>query len=147
MLIYLPPLAAFAFMAVFFYRTLRPGEDPLITRVARRDHQSLPPGVAAYTRSLTQIWVACFSSLLLLALLLMPFLPADRWSRWVQGLGFLLPSGLFLFEYGYRHHRFDQRVHSSLPQLIANIISVIGEMGSTRAAATRPPAVPGRAPS
>jgi uncharacterized membrane protein len=122
--VYAPPLAAFAFMALFFYRTLRPGSEALITRVARMEHPDLPADMARYSRMLTWAWSLCFVLMFVIALLLTPFLALDAWSRWVQGLGYALPVVLFLGEHGFRHYRFRQRRHSSLRVLIANIITV-----------------------
>lgn len=138
LLAYAPPLAAFAFMAFFFHRTLRPGADPLITRVARKDHLELPPEVASYTRTLTRIWAWCFAGLLLVALLLAALLPLELWSRWVHGLGYVVPGLLFVGEYAYRHQHFREQAHGSLASLIVNIIIVIKE------AAVNPDGLPGR---
>ncbi len=126
-IIYAPPLAAFAFMAWFFHRTLRQGSEPLITRVARREDPDLTPDRARYTRTLTWIWTLCFMLLFLAALLLAPVLPLDAWSRWVHGLGYILPAALFLGEYAYRHYHFPDRKHGSLPALILNIVAVSKE--------------------
>jgi uncharacterized membrane protein len=126
-IIYAPPLAAFAFMAFFFYRTLRPGSEPLITRVARREHPDLPPDMARYTRTLTWGWSLCFALLFIVGLLLVPLLPLDTWSRTVHGLGYVLPGALFLGEYAYRHYRFRDRSHGSLLALIPNIVAVSRE--------------------
>ena len=126
-IIYAPPLAAFAFMAWFFYRTLRPGSEPLITRVARKEHPDLTPDMERYTRRFTWAWAFCFMLLFAVALLLAPVLPLDGWARWVHGLGYVLPGALFLGEYGYRHHRFRDRQHGSLLVLIPNIVAVSKE--------------------
>ena len=124
-LAYAPPLVMFAFTAIFFLRTLRPGTDPLITQVARREHFELPPGVAAYTRTLTWIWALCFAGLLLIAALLIALLPLEQWSRWVHALGYTVPALLFIAEYGYRHWHFPERDHGSLLGLLVNIIAVV----------------------
>jgi uncharacterized membrane protein len=126
-LVYFPPLFAFAFMAYFFSRTLRPGIEPLITRVARKEHPDLPTEIAQFTRTLTWAWSLCFVFLFLAALPLAYFLPLDSWSRWVQGLGYVVPATLFLGEYVYRHRRFPDRSHASLPVLILNIVAVVKE--------------------
>lgn len=123
-IVYAPPLAAFAFMSWFFYRTLRPGSVPLIVRVARMDHPDLPPDMARHARMLTWAWSLCFMLLFAVALLLAPLLQLDAWSRWVHGLGYVLPGALFLGEYVYRHYRFRDRQHSSLRVLIPNIVAV-----------------------
>ncbi|MEO8101095.1 MAG: hypothetical protein ABI790_01125 [Betaproteobacteria bacterium] len=126
-IIYAPPLAAFAFMAWFFYRTLRPGSEPLITRVASKEHPDLTPDMSRYTRRLTWAWALCFMLLFAVALLLAPVLALDSWARWVHGLGYILPGALFLGEYGYRHYRFRDRQHGSLLVLIPNIVAVSKE--------------------
>lgn len=122
-IVFAPPLAAFAFMAFFFYRTLRPGAEPLITQVARMEHADLPADMARYTRTLTAAWSGCFMLLFIVALLLVPLLPLDSWSRVVHGLGYFLPGTLFFGEYAYRHHRFRERRHGSLMVLIPNIVA------------------------
>lgn len=124
-LVYLPPLAAFSFMAWFFASTLKPGVEPLITRVARKEHPDLPADMVRYTRRLTQLWSWCFLTLLALALVLSPMLALEAWSRWVHGLGYLLPAALLLGEYVYRLRRFSDLHHASVPVLIANIVLVI----------------------
>jgi uncharacterized membrane protein len=123
--VHAPPLAAFAFMAFFFHRTLRPGEIPLITRVARMEHPDLPMAMVRYTRMLTWIWSMCFALMFVAALLWAPILALDAWSRRVHGMGYLVPTLLFLGEYAYRHHRFRDHAHDSIPALIANILSVV----------------------
>ena len=126
-LAYFPPLFAFAFMAYFFFRTLGPGIEPLITRVARKEHPDLPTEMAQFTRTLTWAWSLCFAFLFLAALLLAALLPLEFWARWVHGLGYVVPATLFLGEYVYRHRRFPHRSHGSLPVLILNIVAVVKE--------------------
>jgi uncharacterized membrane protein len=126
-LVYLPPLAAFAFMALLFGRTLRAGSEPLISRVARKEHPDLTPEVARHTRRLTALWSACFVSLFVAALGLAPVLSLEAWSRWVQALGLAVPGALFLGEYVYRRHRFPYRSRGSLVLLVTNVIAVFRE--------------------
>ncbi len=123
--VYMPPIAGFAFMAFLFQRTLRRGSEPLITRVARKEHPDLPTDIARYTRTLTWAWSGCFVFLLVAAVALAPILPLDSWSRWVQGLGLVVPATLFLGEYAYRCRRMRDHSHGSLPVLILNIIAVV----------------------
>ena len=123
-IVYAPPLAAFAFMTFFFYRTLRPGVEPLITRVARMEHPDLPPDMARHARMLTWAWSLCFVLLFVVALVLAPLLKLDMWSRWVHALGYIVPGTLFLGEHAYRHVRFRERQHGSLLLLISNIVKV-----------------------
>ena len=126
--VFIPPLAAFAFMAFFFGRTLRAGSEPLINRIARKEHPDLTPDVARHARRLTGIWSACFVALFLVALGLAPLLSLEAWSRWVHGLGYVVPGSLFLGEYVYRHHRFPHRAQGSLAVLVPNVVAVIREI-------------------
>jgi len=127
-LVFIPPLAAFAFMTFFFGRTLRAGSEPLINRIARMEQPDLPLDTARYARRLTGVWSICFATLFLVALGLAPLLSLEAWSRWVQGLGYAVPGALFLGEYAYRHHRFPHRPHGSLAVLIPNVLAVIREI-------------------
>jgi len=47
-------------LAVFFGRTLRAGNEALITRIARVGEPALPAHLVRYTRRLTAVWVAYF---------------------------------------------------------------------------------------
>ncbi len=44
----------------FFARTLLPGREALITRIARIGDPALPPQLCRYTRRLTAVWCAYF---------------------------------------------------------------------------------------
>lgn len=134
LLAYAPPLAAFAFMAWFFGRTLRAGSEPLIIQVARVEHPVLPDELARHARWLTWAWAVCFAALFSVALTLIPLLALDAWSRWVQGLGYVVPAVLFLGEYVYRRIALRHYPHTSLPVMLRNVIVV---MKAQAAAASR----------
>ena len=127
-LVFAPPLCAFAFMAFLFGGTLRAGSEPLISRIARKEHPDVTPEVARYTRALTGLWSAAFVALFAAALALATFLPVPSWSRWVAGLGFLVPVSLFLGEFEYRRHRFPDRERGSLAALIPNVVAVFRDI-------------------
>jgi len=54
------PALALLWLAVFFGRTLRAGEVPLIERVARIGKPSLSAPLCRYTRFLTALWCVYF---------------------------------------------------------------------------------------
>jgi uncharacterized membrane protein len=141
-LAFIPPLAAFAFMAIFFGRTLRAGSEPLINRIARKEQAQLPADTARYARRLTGMWTLCFVMLFFVSLGLAPLLSFQEWSRWVQGLGYCVPAALFLGEYAYRHRRFPHRPHGSLAVLVANVLAVIREMATESGARAAPGSEP-----
>jgi uncharacterized membrane protein len=129
-LVFVPPLCAFAFMALLFASTLRAGSEPLISRIARKEHPDETPEVARYTRGLTGLWSASFAALFVAAVALATFLPVASWSRWISGLGFFVPVTLFLGEHAYRRHRFPDRERGSLAVLIPNVIAVFRDIVS-----------------
>ena len=53
-------LVMLAWLAVFFGRTLLPGREPLITRIARVSDPALSPRLCVYTRRLTAVWSGYF---------------------------------------------------------------------------------------
>lgn len=124
---YLPPMAAFAFMAWFFGRTLKPGTEPLIARVARKEYPDLPQDMARYARALTLLWSLTFLAMFGAALALALLVPFATWARWVHAMGYAVPGGLLVVEYAYRHIRFHDRPHGSPALLIANIVRVVRE--------------------
>lgn len=54
------PLVGNLVLAWHFGRTLRPGQEPLITRYTRADFGHVPPPLVGYTRRLTAFWTAFF---------------------------------------------------------------------------------------
>ncbi|HZY15735.1 MAG TPA: hypothetical protein VFE74_03855, partial [Ramlibacter sp.] len=53
-------LLALGWLAWFFGRTLRAGQEALITRIARVSDPDLPPALRRYTRRLTALWCGWF---------------------------------------------------------------------------------------
>ncbi len=128
LLVFAPPLCGFAFMAYLFGSTLRAGSEPLIGRIARKEHPDVTPDIARYTRRLTGLWSASFVALFVTAFALATFLPVAAWSRWISGLGFFVPASLILGEFTYRRHRFPHRERGSLAVLIPNVIAVFRDI-------------------
>ncbi len=62
------PVLALVWIAVFFGRTLRAGQTPLIERIARASLPALSPSLCRYTRQLTAAWSAYFLLAALLSL-------------------------------------------------------------------------------
>lgn len=92
-----------------FLITLRQGEKPLITLLAEELHgrlgQTFTPALAAYTRSLTQLWAGYFLGMVVLSLLLYLSTPWDWWSLFCTVITPLAAVLLFLVEYRWRYRR------------------------------------------
>lgn len=54
------PVAALLALAVFFGRSLAPGQTPLIERIARVGLPAMPATLQRYTRGLTAVWCTWF---------------------------------------------------------------------------------------
>lgn len=65
------PVVCFAMAAWWFARTLRPGEEPLVTRCVRvieGEARLALPGVAAYTRGVTWFWAVLLGAMAVLSI-------------------------------------------------------------------------------
>lgn len=97
-----PHAAIYLSLLVLFARTLRSGHEPLITRLARSVHGTLPPALHAYTRRLTGAWCVFFAAQLAVSAALFVFASPREWSLFVNVLNFPLLVLMFGGEYVYR---------------------------------------------
>jgi uncharacterized membrane protein len=77
------PFLMLGWLAFFFGRTLRTGQEPLITRIARVSEPQMPPAMARYTRRLTAVWCGYFIVMALACLAFggsAPWLGASVWA-------------------------------------------------------------------
>ena len=96
-------VAIHAALAVMFALTLRPGQDPLVTALARRVHGGLAPGVAAYARKVTVLWSAYFVLMATISIGLFLFAPFDAWAIFANLLTPLAMVLLFVGEFLLRY--------------------------------------------
>jgi uncharacterized membrane protein len=96
-------------LAAGFGITLREGSTPLIALLAQQVHtrigQPFTPAMAAYTRSLTQLWVGFFIGMVALSLALYALAPWAVWSFYCTVLTPLATVALFFGEHGWRRWR------------------------------------------
>ena len=92
-------------LATAFGHTLRAGRTPLITAMAMSVHQHFTPALAAYTRRLTQLWVAYFLGMVALSLAVYALAPWPWWSVFGNLLTPLAAATLFVGEYLLRYWR------------------------------------------
>lgn len=122
--VYVPPVAIDAMLAIVFAQTLRPGQEPMISRFARRERGGvLEPDIAAYTRRLTAMWVALFAGMGLAAALLAWLAPIGVWSLFCNVVAYLLVAALLVGEYAYRRFRFRHYEHASLGAFLRSVIA------------------------
>lgn len=109
----IPHAAAYCFLLWFFGRTLERGKEPLVSRLARRVHGSLPPYMEAYTRGVTVAWCVFFAAQLAASALLFSFASLHTWSMFINILNFPLVALMFAGEYLYRVRRYRNYPHAS----------------------------------
>jgi uncharacterized membrane protein len=107
----LPPIAIPLSLLIVFGASLRPGQQPMVTRFALLARGSLPPELITYTRSVTVLWVVVFAILTLSAVLLSLFASTEWWSLATNFLHYLLIGAVFAGEYAWRRWRYRHLDH------------------------------------
>lgn len=120
--LYIPPVAIPAALFVLFGLSLRRGEIPLVTRIARLMHDGpFPDDLVAYTRHVTQLWCGICAALFLSAVLLARFAPIELWSLMTNVIHYVVLGAVFVLEYGYRRWRFSHHEHSGFVQYLRRL--------------------------
>jgi uncharacterized membrane protein len=122
----LPQLAICLTIAWLFGGTLRRGREPLVTRLSRSVHGTLPPAIAAYTRGVTLAWTSFMLAMAAVSLLLFALAPLAVWSTFANLA--LLPLTLLMFaaEYAYRKLRYPWFAHATIAQSAGAFLRVSG---------------------
>lgn len=89
-------------LAVFFGRTLLPGEEPMVAQFARLMHGDIPPKVARYCRGATIAWTIFFCALFALSFTLYVAGWLAAWSVLANILSPFLVGAMFVIEYMVR---------------------------------------------
>lgn len=111
-------LLMLGWLVFFFGRTLRPGREALITRIARVSDPALPPHLVRYTRRLTGIWCAYF---LVAAIACAAIAPAAAWMGALVWTGTAL---LFIVEHWMRPRLFPGERFPGLRQQLQDTLRV-----------------------
>lgn len=114
----IPHAAIYLFLLWFFGHTLWPGNEPLVTRLARRVHGTLPPELEVYTRRVTVAWCVFFAAQLVTSALLFKFASLNTWSLFITLFNFPLLVLMFVGEYVYRVTRHRNFPHASIFEAI-----------------------------
>lgn len=107
--LYFPPALITGMVLYLFARTLAPGEEPLITRFARKMTDNISPEIILYTRRVTWMWTLLLSAILIECILLPVFASLEIWSLFTNFLNYIIMGVFFAAEYIYRLYRFGRR--------------------------------------
>jgi len=121
-LLKLPPVVINIALAVWFGRTLAPGEEPMVGWFARLVRGTeLPPDLARYTWWSTARWTVFFVSMAAAAAALAVLATPQTWSLFANGIDYLLVGVLFVGEYVFRRVRYPDHVHRSLADVVRTV--------------------------
>jgi uncharacterized membrane protein len=107
--LYLPPILLISFFTINFAKSLLPGQEPLITKIARVIFQEDGPEMVVYNRRVTWLWTGFLGFLLIQTIGLSLFSSIELWSLFTNVLNYLFMGLLFIIEYIYRQFRFGYR--------------------------------------
>ena len=128
-----PYLSVYLFLLWLFGRTLAPGSQALITRLATHVHGELPAEIARYTRRVTWAWCVFFAAMALTSMLLFLLEPLPVWSVFNNLLNLPLVVAMYLGEYAWRLWRYPNFSHAS----IATVVRAFRNFDFNRPAAGR----------
>jgi uncharacterized membrane protein len=128
-LAFLPPILIYVFLCWVFARTLAPGREPLVTRIARlvRDGE-LPQPLVAHTRRVTWLWAVALVLMAAISAALARFAEPATWSFFTNILSYALLGLLFVLEYLYRLVRYPEIRHDSPWRVAAGMVGRAGEV-------------------
>lgn len=107
-------VAVHAALAAMFALTLRPGQEPLVTALARRVHGSLTPPMKAYSRKVTVAWSVYFVLMAALSIGLFLWAPFAAWAVFANLLTPLAVVLLFVGEFLLRYRLHPEFERASL---------------------------------
>jgi uncharacterized membrane protein len=119
--LFLPPPAISLFLCLLFGKTLLPGNEPLVTRIARLERGELSPDLIAYTRRVTWVWTGFLLLVTLESTFLAIYTSVETWSLFANILNYAFIGALFTAEYIYRINRFGRAGHASLWRVLSRI--------------------------
>jgi uncharacterized membrane protein len=112
----------YLFLLWCFGRTLAPGAEPMVTRISRRVHGSLPLEMERFTGRLTIVWCLFYAAQLIVSVLLFAFAPLEVWSAFVNLLNLPLLGLMFAGQWIYRNVRHPEFPRATTSQAIEAFI-------------------------
>lgn len=95
----LTPVFIYVFLFWVFAGSLRPGQVPVITRIAALMREQASERELRYTRKVTWAWALFFITMLATSLVLAIYAPAQVWSVFTNLVSYVLLVAFFLVEF------------------------------------------------
>ena len=112
-------------LAVYFGRTLLPGAEPLVTRIARAMRPSMPQQVVEYTRAVTVAWTIYFVVMAALSAALYFGSSLAVWSAFANFVCGPAVALMFLFEFAVRRRRMPASHHATIAQSLEGFRALV----------------------
>jgi uncharacterized membrane protein len=128
-LAFLPPILVYVFLCWMFARTLAPGREPLVTRIARLVREGpLPEALVVHTRRVTWLWAVALAVMAAVSLGLARFAEPATWSLFTNVVSYGVLGALFVLEYLYRLVRYPAIRHDPPWRVAAGMVGRGGEV-------------------
>jgi uncharacterized membrane protein len=121
--LYVPPAVIPAALLLLFAGSLRAGQVPLVTRIARQMHDGeLPAELVGYTRGVTVLWCVVCAGLFVSAVLLAVYASPATWSLMTNVVHYLVLGAVFVLEYAWRRVRFRHHEHAGVIEYLRRLV-------------------------
>lgn len=122
--IYAPPLLVTTALLWIFARSLLPGNEPLVSRIARMMHTAPSDRLLRYTRAVTVGWVIFLALMVLEIVVLGVFATQELWSLFTNFYNYLFMAGFFLLEFSLRRFCVDAAERLAPGQFFRRLVSI-----------------------
>lgn len=122
--LYAPPLLVILLLLGLFGRSLLPGHEPLVSRIARIMHDAPSIELLRYTRAVTVGWVVFLALMLLEVIGLTLFATPEQWSLFTNFYNYFFMGIFFLLEFALRRFFIDPTERISLPHFFHRLVTI-----------------------
>ena len=122
--LYAPPLLITLLFLALFAESLMPGNEALVSRIARIMHETPSPQLLRYTHAVTVGWVVFLSLMLLEVIVLTLFATAKQWSLFTNFYNYFFIGLFFLVEFMLRRFFIDPAERISLAQFFHRLVTI-----------------------
>lgn len=125
-------------LAIYFGRTLLPGEVPLATRIARAVLPSMPPAVVRYSRGVTLAWTIYFVAMTVISVALYVGSSTAAWSTFATVVSGPLVAVMFVLEFAVRRRLLPASHCASIAQTVAGFRALMRDPAARALPARQP---------
>lgn len=124
MILYAPPILTIFLLFGIFFRSLLPGSDPLVSRIARLMHENPSTQLLQYTHAVTIGWVIFLLLMLVEVIALTLFAPQQQWSLFTNFYNYLFIVSFFFVEFLCRRFFVDPTERMSIKHFLSRLFSI-----------------------